>query len=63
MAAFLWAGTIGGRLLEPLPVADAASDVRQSKQPGSCTTVLPNDVGAVLHELDDFEDRSRLAVE
>ena len=62
MAAFPWAGTIAGpSLLEPPPVAAAASDVRQSKLLGSCTTVLPNDV-AVLHEFDDFEERIRPAV-
>ena len=63
MAAFPWAGTIAGpSLLEPPPVAAAASDVRHSKLLGSCTAVPPNVAVAVLHGFDDFEERIRKVV-
>ena len=62
--ALPWADTIfGPSLLEPPPVAAAASDVRHSKLLGTCPTVLPIPMGvAVLHKFDDFEERIRPAV-
>ena len=62
MAAFPWAGTIAGpSLLEPPPVAAAASDVRHWKLLGACTIILINGVGE-LHEFDEFEERIRQVV-
>ena len=63
MAAFPWAGTIARpSLLEPPPVAAAASDVRRSRLLGSCTAVPPNVAVAVLHGFDDFEEHIRKVV-